>query len=436
MVERSRPTAARAVAVFVAGGLAAVVLISAVTVMVVRRNAIKEAVRNARDLAHVQGRSIVQPLIDDRLLTGDPAALAAIDDVVHRRVLSGRTVRVKIWSSDQRVLYSDEPRLIGQRFPLDTEGQAAFRTGRDQADLSNLASAETVYERQFHKLLEVYVPVATPTGKVMLFEAYLRFSSVAANGRHILTSVAPALVGGLVLLFLVQVPLAWTLARRLEEGRREREELLLRAIDASDAERRRIARDLHDGVVQNLAGIGFSLAAAAERPGVSTDLREVMQQAASDTRAGLRDLRTLIVEIAPHDLQEEGLDEALAGLVGPLAQAGVDVHLDVAPTASMSADAEALVYRVALEAVRNVAAHAGAARVDVTVAVDAGLARLTVADDGRGFSAHDVDASRRDGHVGLRLLAGLVSDAGGTLAVDSHPGRGTRLSLELPVGRP
>jgi two-component system NarL family sensor kinase len=419
--------------VFVAGGLAAVVLISAITVMIVRRNAINEAIRTARDLAHVEGRSVVQPLIDDRLFSGDPVALTAIDDVVHRRVLSGRTVRVKIWSTDQRVLYSDEARLIGQRFVLDAEGRAAFRTGRDQADLSNLASAETVYERQFHKLLEVYVPIATPTGRIMLFEAYLRFSSVAANGRHILTSVAPALIGGLVLLFLVQVPLAWSLARRLEEGRREREELLLRAIDASDAERRRIAQDLHDGVVQSLAGVGFSLSAAAERPAIDDDVRDVMRQAAADTRTGLRDLRTLIVEIAPAELHEEGLDEALAALVAPLSDAGVAVHIDVSPAAPLAEDAEALLYRVAQEAVRNVVAHAAAGRVDITVSLDGDRVRLVVADDGRGFSDDDLDTRRREGHVGLRLLAGLVADAGGTLDVDSAPGRGTRLSLELPV---
>ena len=436
MAEGHHPTAARAVAGFVAGGLAAVVLISAVTVMVVRRNATKEAIRSARDVAHVEGRSVVQPVLDDRLLTGDAVAVAAVDDVVRHAVLSGRVVRVKVWSADGRILYSDEPRLIGRRFTLDTEGKAAVETGRDQADLSDLRAPENELERQFDKLLEVYVPVATPTGQLMLFEAYLRFSSVAANSRHILTSVAPALVGGLVVLFLVQVPLAWTLARRLEEGQREREELLLRAIDASDAERRRVARDLHDGVVQSLAGVSFSLAAAAERPDVDPDLRSVLHQAAGDTRAGLRDLRTLIVEIAPPELHEEGLDDALAALVAPLTRAGVAVRLDIAPTAPLAPDAEELVYRVAQEALRNVAAHADANRVDIELALADDRVRLTVGDDGRGFAESELDARRRQGHVGLRLLTGLVADAGGTLDVESAPGRGTRLVLQLPVAAP
>jgi two-component system NarL family sensor kinase len=433
VAERSNPTVARAVTIFVAGGLAAVVLISAVTVMVVRRSATKEAIRNARDVAHVEGRSVVQPRIDDRLLAGDPAALAAIDWVVRKQVLSGRVVRVKIWTPEGVILYSDEPRLIGQRFALDVEGRAAVRTGIDQADLSNLNAPENQLEKPFHKLLEVYVPIATPTGHLLLFEAYLRFSSVTADGRHILTSVAPALVGGLVLLFLVQVPLAWSLARRLEEGRREREALLVRAIDASGAERRRIARDLHDGVVQSLAGVSFSLAAAAERDGLGRDIRDVLQQAAGDTRAGLRDLRTLIVEIAPPDLHDEGLEEALAGLVAPLEENGLEVHVAVDARVAVDAEVEELLYRVAQEGVRNVAAHASAHRVDISVAVDGEHIRLVVADDGRGFSDVELEARRREGHMGLRLLAGMVADAGGAFDVDSDPGRGTRVSVELPV---
>lgn len=433
MPRRTSPTATRAVAVFVAAGLAAVVLISAVTVMVVRRSATHEAVRAARDVARVEGRSVVQPVLDDRVLAGDPSALAALDRVVRKRVLSARLVRVKLWAPDGTILYSDATPLVGRRFTLDAEGRAAFRTGLDRADLSNLRAPENELERSYDKLLEVYVPVATPSGHALLFEAYLRFSSVAANGRHILTSVAPALIGGLVVLFLVQVPLAMTLARRLEEGRREREGLLRRAIDASDAERRRIARDLHDGPVQSLAGVGFSLAAAAERGNVAPDIRDVLQRAAGDTRAGLRALRTLMVEIAPPDLHEEGLDEALAALVAPLREGDVDVRLDVAAPAALDSASEALLYRVAQEGVRNVVSHADASRVDLTVAIDHGRVRLTVADDGRGFSDAQLDQRRRDGHVGLRLLSGLVDDAGGALHVESSPGAGTRLSVDLPL---
>src|SRR5207237_9490546 len=138
------------------------------------------------------------------------------------------------------------------------------RTGRIDADLSNLDEAENRYERPYNKLLEVYVPVHTLGGQRVLFEAYLRYSSIAESGRHIWGSFAPVLVGGLLLLYLVQVPLAWSMARRLRQGQEEQERLLVRAMDASHAERQRIARHLHDGVVPALAGVPYSLAAAPD----------------------------------------------------------------------------------------------------------------------------------------------------------------------------
>src|SRR5437764_5592667 len=104
------------------------------------------------------------------------------------------------------------------------------------------------------------------------------------------------------------------MARGLRQGQLERERLLQRAIDASNAERRRIARDLHDGVVQSLAGVSYSLAAAADRldgePG-SGDVGLSLRQAAADTRRSMRDLRSLIVEIAPPNLHAEGLEHAV-----------------------------------------------------------------------------------------------------------------------------
>ena len=311
-----------------------------------------------------------------------------------------------------------------------------MRSGKIDAGLSDLSDAENRFERPYHKLLQVYVPVHTMGGKPLLFEVYQRFSSVAESGRRIWTSFAPVLVGGLLLLYLVQVPLAWSMARRIRQGQEERERLLERAIDASDAERRRIARDLHDSVVQSLAGVSYSLAAAADRMGddpQSTDLAPALRQAAADTRQSMRDLRTLIVEIAPPNLHEEGLDSALGELVAPLSAAGVETTLAVDEDAAPSPETQTLLFRVAQEAVRNVASHAQATRLSLSLARDDGRAKLVVADDGRGFSADQLEHSREEGHVGLALLRGLVADAGGRLIVSSTPGEGTRVEAEVPV---
>jgi two-component system, NarL family, sensor kinase len=431
-----RKSVAISVTQFVLAGLAAVVLISAGTIYVVRRNATTEAIRNARDIATIDGHAVAEPVLDDGVLTGDQAALARLNTVVHERILSDRVVRVKIWTNEGRIVYSDEPRLIGQTFDLGPGERAALRTGKVAADLSRLDEPENHFERPYNKLLEVYVPSHTVGGRPVLFEAYLRYSSIAESGRHIWGSFAPVMVGGLLLLFLVQVPLAWSMARGLRQGQEERERLLQRAIDASSAERRRIARDLHDGVVQSLAGVSYSLTAAADRLDGSADSDAVgaaLRQAAADTRRSMRDLRSLIVEISPPNLHDEGLDNAVGELVAPLAAEGVETTVDIDDAAAPSHEAQTLFFRVVQEAVRNVAAHAQATHLSVSLRRDNGAARLVVADDGLGFSPDHLEQRREEGHLGLTLLTGLVTEAGGRLVVASTPGRGTRLEAEVPV---
>jgi signal transduction histidine kinase len=348
-------------------------------------------------------------------------------------------VRVKVWTPEGRIVYSDEPRLIGDRFDLGTGEQDALGSGRVAAGLSNLDEPENGYERPFHKLLEVYERVYTPGHDPLLFEVYLRFSSVAESSQHIWTTFAPVLIGGLLLLYLVQVPMAWSMARTLQQGQQERERLLQRAIDASDAERRRIARDLHDGVVQSLAGVSYSVTAAADRlrdadgNGQAAEVAEELRRAAAETRQGMRDLRSLIVEIAPPNLHDEGLDNALEDLLAPLAASGVQTNVDVDAGVDVPPETQALIYRVAQEAVRNATSHAAARRVSLSLSGRDGRVCIAVEDDGRGFSAEEIGRRREGGHVGLSLLTGLVADAGGRLAVVSRPGEGTRVEAEVPV---
>src|SRR5262249_59436480 len=156
-----------------------------------------------------------------------------------------------------------DPRLIGARYHLGLEDLAEFRGSKAHAEVTNLSKPENRFERQFGRLLEVYLPIHTPSGLPLRYETYYRSSFISARGNRIFRHFVPAMLAALVLLALVQLPLAWWLARRVQRGQDERERLLRRAIEASDVERRRIARDLHDGVVQDLAAVSYSLAAAA-----------------------------------------------------------------------------------------------------------------------------------------------------------------------------
>jgi signal transduction histidine kinase len=237
----------------------------------------------------------------------------------------------------------------------------------------------------------------------------------------------PAIFGSLALLWLVQLPLAWRAARRLREGQDERETLLRRAVESSELERRRIARDLHDGAVQDLAGVSYSLTAAADVI-ESPEAALAMREAAAGTRRTIKELRTLLVDIYPPDLHRTGLEAAIRDLVAPLGPRGIEAELDVDPDLRLRPAVETLLYRCAQEALRNVATHSGATRVDVQIEAENGHVRLTVLDDGRGFAGEP-----GEGHLGLRLLGDLARDAGGRLELSSQPGEGTRLSVEAPL---
>jgi len=416
---------------FALAGLVVLAVFGAGAVLALRSLGNAEALRDARQFATLAGQGIVEPTVAPGLLRGRPEAIAAVDRMVQERVLGERVVRVKLWARDGRIVYSDEPRLIGTRFPLEADKLDVLRTGATKASLSDLSGPENRFERGQGDLYEVYLPIRTPDGTPLLFETYQRRSAVASTGRRIWMPFAALLLGSLLLLWLVQVPLAWRLGRRLQRTQAEREALLVRAVEASDDERRRIAADLHDGPVQDLAGISYSLSDAAQTE-KSPATRETLQRSAAGTRDAMRRLRSLLVEIHPPNLRASGLEAALADLLAPFRARGVETELRVDASPGLDQDAERIVYRAAAEALRNVERHAGAARVAVTVARKDDGVRLVVADDGAGFAPGDRERRREEGHVGLSLLEELVARAGGRLDVRSAPGEGTTFELELP----
>jgi signal transduction histidine kinase len=417
-----------AVARYAISGIAALVLLGAAGVYLLRQIGEREAIRNAKQVAEVAGRGVVEPNLTAALVRGEPRAIPAFDRVVRQGALGGRVVRVKIWNRDGTIVYSDEHRLIGSRYPLDAEDLRAFNNDRVEADVSDLHAPENRFERSYDKLLEVYLPIRSPTGDRLLFETYDRYSSIAASGRQLWLAFLPAILGALALLWLVQLPLAWREARRLREGQAQRENLLRHALESSELERRRIARDLHDGAVQDLAGVSFSLTAAAEAPnGSDPETKALLREAAAGTRRTIRELRTLLVDIYPPDLHRTGLEAALRDLVAPLAPRGIEASIGVPPALTLPPAVETLLYRCAQEALRNVAAHSRARHVDIRIEVDAEFARLTVEDDGRGF-----DGNAEEGHMGLKLVTDLAREAGGRLEVTSSPGDGTRVCVEAP----
>ncbi len=418
---------------FLLAGAVALALVGLATSVASRRVGEREAIVEARSTTLAAAQGVVEPAVTDGLVSGSTPAVAKVDRAVQTSIVQSSIVRVKIWRSDGLIVYSDEGRLIGSRYALGADEQESLSTGRIDAEVSDLSKPENRYERGYEKLLEVYLPIRTPDGQPLLFEAYYEYGAVHAAGSRLWRSFAPISLTALVMLELVQVPLAWSLARRLRQRQREREGLLRQALEASDIERRRIAADLHDGVVQELAGVAYSLAGAA-RTGPDeplADPKRTMEASAETVRESIKALRSLLVEIYPPDLEREGLDSALSDLLARSSGRGVAAELDTSGIhAPVPAPIAGLLYRAAQEALRNTLNHAEATTLHMRVATAADLATLEVDDDGRGF---DPATAAAEGHVGLKGLQGLVTDAGGRLTVRSAPGDGTQIRVEVPL---
>jgi two-component system NarL family sensor kinase len=423
----------KAVLTFAISGTIVLVLVGVVGVVVMQRVGQAEAIRQAKDITSVVARNVVQPGLTDGILNGDAVRLNALDLLV-KGVLRDPIVRVKIWSPDGTIVYSDEPRLVGERFSLGADELYALRTGAVDASVSDLSQPENRFERGFGQLLEVYLPLHTKGGQPVLFEAYLLYDSVTASARQLWQAFLPVVAVALIALALLQIPLAYRLAGRVREGQRERERLLQRAIDASDLERRRIAGDLHDGPVQQLAGVSMSLAAAADRlEGDAPEASAALRDAGERTRLGMRSLRSSLMGIYPATLERAGISAALSDLTAPLTGYGIAVDLDIDEGLSLPPQVESLLFRAAQEAIRNVTTHAEATHVRVRLARENDTATLEIVDDGKGFSPTQAEAARTQGHLGLRLLADLAHDAGATVDITSAPAHGTTVRVEVPL---
>ena len=393
-----------------------------------QRAARSEALADARVTTELLANSVAEPAMPRGLVDGDPGAIDRFDREVLGRLLVSDVRRIKIWRADGTIVYSDETQLIGKRFSLDHEQLSVLHNGDTEGGLSDLRRRENRFESEEGGLLEVYTRIESPEGQPLLFEAYYSVETVKQRSVEVLKPFRRITLGALVALLLLGVPLLGVLTLRLTRASLARERLMRRAVESSEAERRRIARDLHDGVVQELAGTAFALSGTARDASVSPELRDELQGSSQALRRSLRQLRSLLVEIHPPGLTASGLGAALEDLTAPSASAGISTRVSVDGVEGAPDHVVTLVWRVAQEAIRNAVRHAHAANLTVEVRGDEREVRLTVRDDGAGF---DPSASARDGSYGLRGLQSLVEDGGGRVRVDSTPGDGTTVRMAV-----
>jgi signal transduction histidine kinase len=404
--------------------------VAGATIVVAHQVAQDVALRHAKMRGVTFARVVSGPLVSRGVTAGRPRDLEAFTTVMQNRLRDRSIVHIKVWSPDGRVIWADEHGLRGRRFALEPGVRRLFRTGGAIADMSSLEKAENVEERGERPLFEVYAAARDKTGRRIVVESYWSAAHVDDDAAAVMRRVAPLALGALLLFALLIFPLAWSLARWAERAQRESQLMLRHALTASDLERRRIARDLHDGVMQDLSGAGYALtAAAAGIPAEARVSRRIIEELTVIVKHASASMRSMLADIYPADLAHDGLASGVAELARRAEDAGIKVDVDVADLESASVDVAQLGYRVIREGLRNVVRHAHASHAEVRGTRSGADVVISVVDDGRGLAA----PAAGNGHVGLRVLHDTLRDLGGTLVLAPGREHGTVLSATFPA---
>ena len=356
--------------------------------LLARQAGTEQAIESARQVTWVTARGIVEPRLTPEVMAGDPAALTAFNDAMQKYVMQrlagageglGRRRPHRLLRRDPADRADVRPRRRGARGTARAEHRL-----RDQRP----DPPENEFERPYEKLLEVYVGVAVDRPGNRCCSRRTSATTVCPAGQAEWRKFAPAALGGADRAAAGADPVRVVTGPAAAASAAGPDRLLQHAVDASDAERRRIAGDLHDGVVQELTGADLhpGRGAGSVRRMPQRDARPGAP-AAARLRRSHGQLRSLLVDIYPPSLAEEGLPASLTELAS---RPGADRDRRSSWTSS-GADA---IYRRTRGACcsgrrRRCCAtspsHSGAQHVELTATVADGRATLVVDDDGRGF---------------------------------------------------
>lgn len=216
---------------------------------------------------------------------------------------------------------------------------------------------------------------------------------------------------------------------RLATRERQLEQFAARTIELQEIERRRIAGDIHDGISQRLISAFYHLSAATSLSGPGEALVE-LQAAGGLLSDALDEARRAIVGLRPSVLDDLGLAAGITSLAGSLgADLTTEVHVDL-EARQLPAHVETALYRIVQETLQNVAKHAHASTVEITLSWRDGSVRLTVRDNGVGFDAQGPARPMSFGLIGLAERAALIA---AHLVVSSHIGEGTTITVTVPI---
>jgi len=419
------------------------------------------AINRAASIAAVYVESILATQLHGYASGGElsTATHAALDRVFVDGPLRRKVVRFKLWDTGGRIIYSSDRTQLGQSYPVEGELAAAL-AGELQASISKLDDPDNLPERErWPQLLEVYVPIRTGTPPRVSAVAEF-YHSTENLDRDIRTAqqrswlLVAAATAGLYLLLRRMVHRAsdtivdqqrdlrrqlQQLRSALDDNERMRERLReagARTTALNEQFLHRVAADLHDGPAQDIAFalLRFDTLAdscsciAAAGCDSSLDVRNTRNA----LHSALAELRTIAAGLSIPGIADLSLAETVRRAVrdferksGKTVRLDVDDALGEAPLA-----AKITTYRLLQESLNNAWLHARGAEQKVCVRRDREMALIEVSDQGSGF---DPQATAASGRLGLAFMRERVGLLGGSFALDSAPGQGTRIVAQLPL---
>ncbi len=434
---RRLPSPRRVASVVVAAGLAVLVVVGVVASYASSQLASRDAAAAGVQVADLLADTVIGPAVTANVLAGEPDSLDWLDSVVHDRVFRHGVVELKLYAADGTIVYADDRTQIGQRFVLDPDQQRVLAQPHAAAVPVESGQPDSGPGHRSDRLLEVRRSLSARSGQRLLLELYVDYETVRPLAASLWRAMMGLLFGSVVLMVLLLSPVLWQVLRRLREEGKHRERLLQRTVDASTQERQRLAGTLHDGPVQELAGSALTISGAAERLQAAgqLELASHVREAGATVRRCVGGLRTLLVDLYPPSLQEEGLQVALLDVLASLEGHGVAVSTDLDPAAIdlLTQEDQRLVHRVVSEGVRNIAKHARAGRVNLSIRLAGDDVVVTLTDDGIGFEPGVGRARALSGHVGLSVVRDLAAQARARVELATAPGAGTALRLIVPT---
>ena len=399
--------------------------------------AVDEALVDAEESTRDMADELASPLVDGAVRNGDPEAVDSLGRVLDNRMLDGSVTHIVVYDVDGIVLWADNEAIRGQQVALEGEVQALFGTEDSVVEAPGEGEDHPWSEAGDEDLIETYVGAHDADGEPFVFETYLPPERIDRDRYALLTTLLPYVAATTAIFLLATLPLAVGLARRVERAAERRSALLAHSVQALNDDRQRVAQYLHDGVIQDLSAAGYALSLlATSEPGPGSPderTRETAERLATMLQDDVHQLRTLVVDLFPHEVVDGNLVSALAAIRDRSRERfGLDVQLRVDGVDNLDETTASLVYQVAREGIANVGRHAGATTATVAVGRSSEGLVVSVTDDGVGPGAAPHDAVGH--HFGLRLLSRQVEGFGGRLEFSEAPGGGAVLRATIPVG--